>query len=185
MKFGFIGALAIAATMFFAGCADECKDIVCANGECVDGACVCDAGYEGTLCDAALNAKFTGSYSNTETCNPSGPAGPYTITLNPKSGSATEVNFVGLWEVPSNIVMGTVGTDGISFTIERQVITNSIKFDNKKSSADAGLFLCLDFLLWQHIHFTGFVMPPSSSQALRLGSNLEFQCLFCSIPQIP
>ncbi|MBL0017959.1 MAG: hypothetical protein KA239_03995 [Bacteroidia bacterium] len=123
MKFGFIGALAIAATMFFAGCADECKDIVCANGECVDGACVCDAGYEGTLCDAALNAKFTGSYSNTETCNPSGPAGPYTITLNPKSGSATEVNFVGLWEVPSNIVMGTVGTDGISFTIERQVIT--------------------------------------------------------------
>ena len=122
MKFGFIGALAIATSMFFAGCTDLCKDVNCNNGECVEGDCVCDAGYETDDCSVAMNAKFSGSYSNTETCNPSGPFGPYTITLNPKSGSATEVNFVGLWEVPANIVMGTVGTDGVSFTIERQVI---------------------------------------------------------------
>ena len=127
MKFGFIGALAIAATMFFTGCADECKDIVCANGECVDGACVCDAGYEGTLCDAALNAKFSGSYALTETCAPSGAAGPYTVTVAPKSSSAVDVTFVGLWEVPSNIVTATVGTDGTSFSIERQVITTGFE----------------------------------------------------------
>ena len=48
-KLNFIGALAIAGGMFFTGCTDECKDVVCTNGECVEGSCVCDAGYEVSL----------------------------------------------------------------------------------------------------------------------------------------
>ena len=123
MKFGFIGALAIATSMFFAGCTDLCKDVNCNNGECVEGDCVCDAGYESDDCSVALNTKFSGAYSNNESCTVSGvPAAPYAVTVAPKSSSAVDVTFTGLWEETAAIVDGTVGTDGVSFTIERQAI---------------------------------------------------------------
>ena len=129
MKFGFIGAVAIAMTMFFTGCSDPCKDVVCVQGECVEGDCVCDAGYEGVDCGTALNAKFVGSYALNETCAPSGAAGPYTVTVAAKTGSATDITFVGLWEVPSNIVTGVVGADGVSFTIARQTISGAFEIE--------------------------------------------------------
>lgn len=129
MKFGFIGAVAIAMTMFFTGCSDPCKDVTCVQGECVEGDCVCDAGYEGVDCGTALNAKFVGSYALNETCSPSGAAGPYTVAVAAKTGSATEVTFVGLWEVPSNIVTGKVNADGVSFSIARQVITTGFEIE--------------------------------------------------------
>jgi hypothetical protein len=129
MKFGFFGALAIAGAMFFTGCTDPCKDVTCVNGECVEGDCVCDAGYEGVDCGTALNAKFAGTYANTETCNPSGPAGPYSITVSPKSGSQTDVTFVGLWEVAANIVTAKVATDGVTFSITRQALSSSFDIE--------------------------------------------------------
>lgn len=129
MKFGFIGAMAIAMTMFFTGCTDPCKDVTCVQGECVEGDCVCDAGYEGTDCGTALNAKFVGTYALNESCIPSGAAGPYTVTVAAKSGSATEITFVGLWEVPSNIVSGKVGDSGVTFTIAKQTITGSFSIE--------------------------------------------------------
>ena len=121
-KLSLLGALAIAGGMFFAGCDDPCKDVVCVNGECVEGTCVCDAGYEGTDCGTALNAKFSGSYSLTETCTPSGGPFTYAITVAPKSGTTDEVTFTGLWAEPGFVANGSVSADGLAFTIERQTI---------------------------------------------------------------
>jgi hypothetical protein len=116
---GFFGALVLAGGMFLTGCADECKDVICTNGECVAGDCVCDAGYEGLDCSVALNAKFSGTYGLTETCQPSGQA-TYSITVAPKSGSQTLVNFTGLWEEAQAIVSAEVAENGTSFTIASQ-----------------------------------------------------------------
>ena len=138
MKLGFFGALAIAGSLFVAGCSDPCKDVTCVNGECVEGDCVCDAGYEGTDCGTAINAKFSGSYSLTETCSVSGSAS-YAITVAPKSGTTDEINITGLWEEPQAIVTGQVDADGLGFTIERQTLGttgNQIESTNGTINAD-------------------------------------------------
>ena len=138
MKFGFVGALAIATAMFFAGSSDPCKDITCANGDCVEGVCVCDAGYEGLSCETAFNAAYTGTYSLTESCTASGAAGPYSVTVAPKSSSTFDVTFVGLWEVPSNIVTAKVSTTAsTSFSIERQTITTGFEIEATGGSISA------------------------------------------------
>jgi PKD repeat protein len=109
----------------------------CVHGQCVSGACVCDAGYEGIDCGTALNAKFSGTYSLTETCNPSGVAGPYSVTVSPGS-SPTQVTFVGLYEVSNISIVATVNSDGVSFTIARQqIFTNyDIECSNGVTTSD-------------------------------------------------
>ena len=43
---------------------DECKDVVCQNGgTCLEGACSCATGYEGTNCETAQRAKFIKSWA--------------------------------------------------------------------------------------------------------------------------
>jgi hypothetical protein len=123
LKFGFFGVL-LTASMFVAGCKDACKDVTCVNGECVEGECICDVGYEGLDCSTALNAKFSGSFSMTETCTTSGSA-TYAVTVAPKSGTQDEVSFTGLWEEPQAIVTGHVEANGTSYHIEKQALGSS------------------------------------------------------------
>ncbi len=117
-----IGALFLATSLFFASC-DVCKDVTCVNGECVEGDCICEAGYEGVDCGTALNAKFSGSFSLTETCSTSGNA-TYAVTVAPKS-DPKEVNFTGLWEEPQAQVTAIVEANGTSFSIEKQALGTS------------------------------------------------------------
>lgn len=57
----------------FSACKDECKDVNCQNGGICDaGDCTCADGYEGTLCESEIRAKFLGSYNTNENCNLSG-----------------------------------------------------------------------------------------------------------------
>ena len=135
MKFGFVGALAITAAMFFTGCTDPCKDIACVNGDCVEGLCVCATGYEGVLCDAALNAKFSGSYALTETCAPSG-ADNYSVTFTPKSGSQTNVTVSGLYR-DATALTAVVGTDGLGFTVAKTPVGNSLDLEVTSGTANA------------------------------------------------
>jgi hypothetical protein len=115
MKFGFIGAFAIATAIFFAGCTDPCKDVVCNNGECVEGDCVCNAGYEGVDCSTAFNDKFDGSYNLSETCDSTG-ADAYTVTISPSSSEPAQANITGLYREQFSVPIA-IGTDGVTFTI--------------------------------------------------------------------
>ena len=119
-KLSLFGALFVG-LIFFAGC-DSCKDMVCVNGECVEATCVCNTGYEGNDCGIALNAKFSGSYSLTETCTLSGGPFTYAITVAPKSGTADEITMTGLWAEPGFVANGKVSADGLTFTIDRQTV---------------------------------------------------------------
>ena len=62
---------------------DLCKDLEgkCGNGQCFDGACVCDEGYEGTNCESQWSAKFVGSYlgSDKVTASTAGNVGTYNL----------------------------------------------------------------------------------------------------------
>lgn len=127
MKFNLLGAFAVAIALFFAGCTEDlCKDVDCGtNGDCNEGTCVCSTGYEGTLCDAKVNAKFAGAYNLTETCNPSGAAGPYAVTVTASSTTATGLTFTGLWEEPGSVASAEVSTSSsAAFTIAKQSYSN-------------------------------------------------------------
>jgi hypothetical protein len=122
-NFGLLGAFAIAVAVFFAGCTDPCKDVNCNNGECVEGACVCDAGYEGVDCGTKVNAKFSGTYSLTENCPTlTPPTASYNVIVSPSSNNASEANFAGLFEEPASTVKAVIKSDGVSFTIASQNI---------------------------------------------------------------
>jgi hypothetical protein len=109
------------ASMFVIGCKDECKDVDCGNGNCVDGACVCDAGYLGADCATVANLKYNGTYASAEICDLNGNRN-FPVTVAPKSGSVTEVIFTGLWESPTKAVTAKVGADGGTFQIVKQRI---------------------------------------------------------------
>ena len=109
----------------------------CVNGQCVNNACVCDAGYEGADCSTAVNAKFSGTYSMVETCSASGAAGPYSIVVSPKPGTAAQVTFVGLWEVPVNVVTAVVTNSGVDFTIARQTLQTGFEIESSSGTISA------------------------------------------------
>lgn len=152
MKFSFIAAaFAMALAVSFTGCTDPCKDVVCVNGECVEGDCVCDAGYEGSDCGTAVNAKFAGTFTNApEDCVPSGPvAAGYTITITASTTTATTITMTGLWESPGAAATATVAANGTDITIERQNFGGSTEEIQGTGSINAdGTVITLDYSIY-------------------------------------
>jgi len=66
-----LGVAAIATIGMVSCDTDPCKDVDCGlYGECVDGDCECDLGYEGVACATESRADFIGSYLiNEESCD--------------------------------------------------------------------------------------------------------------------
>lgn len=64
---GLVGCLLVVA---LGGCKpDACESLACDHGVCVDGACNCDAYYEGADCASRSRDKFLGSnWYNSRTC---------------------------------------------------------------------------------------------------------------------
>jgi hypothetical protein len=120
-KFHFLGAAAIAALLFLVSCKDPCKDVNCNNGSCLEGDCVCEAGYQGTACDAKHNAKFVGIYAFLENCDqtPDPQSSDITIAADPVSPSG--IAITGLYFFPSTVT-GTINANGISFSIAKQMV---------------------------------------------------------------
>jgi hypothetical protein len=151
MKFSLIAAFAIALAVSFTGCTDPCKDVTCVNGECVEGDCACDTGYEGADCGTALNAKFAGTYSNSpETCTPSGPvAAPYSVTITSSGTVPTNISITGLWEEPAAIATATVASNGTDITIERQNFAGSAWEISGTGTMNAdGTVLTIDYTIF-------------------------------------
>jgi hypothetical protein len=69
--------------MFTPSCADNCKDVECNAGVCVDGTCECGDGFEGTNCEIEWSAKFVGSFLGADVVTGSTagtPTGTYNLT---------------------------------------------------------------------------------------------------------
>ncbi len=60
-----IPAIAVFVSLMAVSCnRDKCKTVVCAyNGVCNGGACICQAGYEGSNCETITRDKFLGDWT--------------------------------------------------------------------------------------------------------------------------
>jgi hypothetical protein len=116
--FQILGVVAIA-TVGITSCeTDACKDVDCGlNGTCVDGDCVCDAGYEGVDCDTEERAKFLGTYNVSESCT----SGNYTysVTVSTSSSSVASIIISNFGDYGVNVT-GTVS--GSAVTIASQSV---------------------------------------------------------------
>lgn len=119
----FIGIFAVVTASFFSACTDPCKDINCDKGTCADGLCLCDAGYEGTLCDTRITNKFVGNFDLSEYCTTANSSYPCSITES--SSELMEINIYNLY-ASSMTFRAIVNEDGISFTIPAQTIGSAI-----------------------------------------------------------
>lgn len=88
----------------------------------------CPVGYSGANCATTANSKMLGYYSITESCNPSGPAGPYGINIT-ASTPPYRVMIQGLWETGTATVAGMVSADGTTFSIDRQNLSFGFEVD--------------------------------------------------------
>ncbi len=98
---------------------DACADIDCgANGECVDGTCDCDEGFEGETCTDAVRDKFIGQFGMTDiVCG----------VNNGSSGNSGNIGPDGLGQtqiVISNF--GGWGCTGVPIVVEATVNGNTL-----------------------------------------------------------
>lgn len=125
-------ALTLLAAATFTSCEqDPCKDVVCGDqGQCVEGTCVCNAGYEkdaNNLCNTEQRTKFLKQNANgtvsaqtyvvSDVCSNSGTS-DYNTTISAGTASITEVRVTNFYGLFTNAVVATV--DGNTITIARQ-----------------------------------------------------------------
>lgn len=93
----FFGLAIMAATTFTMTSCDEdpCKDVECgANGDCFDGACVCNQGFEGTNCDVTWANKFVGTWTAKDVCTDANNViTTYDYSANVTQVSETKINI--------------------------------------------------------------------------------------------
>jgi hypothetical protein len=104
---------------------DPCKDVICNNGgSCLDGACQCASGFEGTNCETSSRAKFIGNYTVLDTAQA---VASYSCTITASSTDPTKViisNPANLNLIGTNTsVTGTVS--GNTLTIAKQAVVGT------------------------------------------------------------
>ncbi len=116
----FFGLALVAAATFTTACNDDpCKDVKCGdNGDCFDGACVCNQGYEGTNCDVTWANKFAGTWNASEVCN--GTSGTnltvtYTATISETSAEKITVKNLGGFGLASEVSFDLTDASSVSF----------------------------------------------------------------------
>ncbi|MFY0672908.1 MAG: hypothetical protein JXQ87_05865 [Bacteroidia bacterium] len=88
----------------------------CGNGECEQGVCVCDEGWEGTTCNTSWSEKFIGSYEGKD-CYDSGVV-RYTINQTNRPDSIIFDNqFHAIVKDGDNLIFPEqeANTDGVDF----------------------------------------------------------------------
>lgn len=116
-----LGVAAIATIGMVSCDTDACKDVECGvNGTCLEGDCVCDAGYEGVSCETEERTKFVGDWDFTDSCIPG-------------SANSSEIKRSNA-EVTRVLVSNILGTDlegqayavvdGVKITIPSQPVTD-------------------------------------------------------------
>jgi hypothetical protein len=122
-KFFFLPALLLGAFLMFTpscGETDPCKDVECgANGDCFEGECVCNVGYElGTSgqCDTEMRTKFIGTYNIVETCVATNqPTGTYSSTIAVSSDNVSTVTITNFGD-SGVVAKGTIDKNKITIT---------------------------------------------------------------------
>lgn len=96
---------------FSFACKNDCKDVSCVHGTCVDHSCDCEAYYEGPDCNVESRYKFLGqNWRNTNFCGPNGSFWTARIEASPTNvGAVTILNL----NQGSDTLSGEVRLDSI------------------------------------------------------------------------
>jgi hypothetical protein len=150
-KLCFLHFALIVGLLSMAGCwgHGHCYEVDCSDqGECVEGDCVCDTGYEGVDCQVPWNAKFNGSYYATQVCDDTTNALSDTILVTPRPSTLDDIYITGLWELPQSTVIAEVKYDGVSFEIARQAISASHEISATGISNASGTAINLSYKIF-------------------------------------
>ena len=80
--------------LIFVGCKDECDGVECSdNGTCVEGTCVCDAGYDGSNCETELRLGFLGNYEGPIDCGVIIGSSDATLNISTEASGADQINL--------------------------------------------------------------------------------------------
>ena len=118
--------LVVFTALTFESCKNPCKDVNCLNGGSCDedtGECVCTSGYEGANCGAAVNEKFAGTWTLIQTCVLYSGTDTTSIEVAAVDGTTNNITIKGLYFESQFTANATIGSDGLSFTIPQQVVT--------------------------------------------------------------
>ncbi|HYV90437.1 MAG TPA: hypothetical protein VE978_01585 [Chitinophagales bacterium] len=121
----FLGMVAVVTVMFFNACtSDPCKDVNCgANGNCVDGTCICDVGYEGTGCTTLSRDKFVSVWNSiNNSCIGGQSTGQLTVTAGSTALDMNLSNFGHLICGAGAIIVSATITGETTFEIPTQVV---------------------------------------------------------------
>ena len=118
-------------------CNDACDDITCQNSAaCDDGTCLCTEGYEGTLCETKMNAKFVGLYAGLYNCESDSDSTALTVVAGATANEITirldDVNFNAIvngtsFIIPAQTASGQESTITF-FETTGDIMNSTIKF---------------------------------------------------------
>ena len=88
---------------------------------------VCNTGYYGSSCSTTFNSAYvTASGVLSETCTPSGAAGPYTSIITANPSNPLEFTITGIWSSSTfHVICNINPSDRNSFTASRQPLNAS------------------------------------------------------------
>jgi len=106
---------------------DPCAEVNCNNGECLDGTCLCDDGFEGVNCDKEEREKFYGSWTGDIDCGTGLGSGEATVNVSEDPNDSSAILFdldLGLDGIDSPLepVTGTVVGNRIFITSDTQTV---------------------------------------------------------------
>jgi hypothetical protein len=147
-KLFFLPALLLGAFLMFTpacGDSDPCKDVECGtNGNCFEGDCVCNEGFEGSTCADEWATKFVGNYDGDDNCTI--PVGGFDYPQKISRINGTKVlleKFAGtVYDVEATVVRG-LATDVTAQKISFDYTTGGRTF--KGSATLAGSKITGDY----------------------------------------
>jgi hypothetical protein len=131
-------------------CKDECKDVICNNGDSVEGECVCDFGWGGDQCDFQMSSLFAGDWAGDFECINTTDSMTMHIEDRKESLLLLKMHTVGLeldiqgfsFNFDNYVMEGVIDSSFSSFIIDTFQITQSISgFDIKVNVAGNGKLL--------------------------------------------
>ncbi|MEO0469708.1 MAG: calcium-binding EGF-like domain-containing protein [Bacteroidota bacterium] len=112
----------------FAACEERpCEEVNCVNGSCdeVTGECVCQEGFEGSLCETSIRQKFLGTYDvSYEGCFSTTPNHTVGIEQDPTAANQVLVKDLGDYACPEGEgrVILTAVIEGDQLTLAQQSV---------------------------------------------------------------
>jgi hypothetical protein len=104
---------------------EPCKNKICYNdGTCIDGTCICVAGYSGDSCKSTWNSFYVGSYEANDQCSI---GNNYNVQVTPVINVPNGIILNGISKFCTDVnLSGTINPDKLSITFPAQQFCNTL-----------------------------------------------------------